>query len=50
MAEVQILAIDLAKRSFQVCATDRTGSVLYNWVMSRAKLQTLLGFSLTTSS
>ncbi len=26
MAEVQILAIDLAKRSFQVCASDRAGS------------------------
>jgi hypothetical protein len=26
MTEVQILAIDLAKRSFQVCATDRAGS------------------------
>lgn len=26
MAEAYMLAIDLAKRSFQVCATDRAGS------------------------
>ena len=30
MADVYILAIDLAKRSFQVYATDRGGAVLYN--------------------
>ena len=42
MAEVQIVAIDLAKRSFQVCATDRAGSVLYNRVISRTKLEALL--------
>jgi len=28
MADVHILAIDLVKRSFQVCATDRDGAVL----------------------
>ncbi|QNT68042.1 hypothetical protein HQ394_10995 [Defluviicoccus vanus] len=27
MPEVHVLAIDLAKRSFQVCATDRGGAV-----------------------
>lgn len=42
MAGAYILAIDLAKRSFQVCATDRAGSVLYNRTMSRAKLEQLL--------
>ncbi|WP_431311170.1 IS110 family transposase [Methylobacterium nigriterrae] len=42
MAEVQILAVDLAKRSFQVCASDRAGWVLYNWVISRTKLEALL--------
>ena len=38
MSDVHVLAIDLAKRSFQVCATDRDGAVLFNRVMSRAKL------------
>lgn len=42
MADAYMLAIDLAKRSFQVCATDRAGSVLYNRAMSRAKLEALL--------
>lgn len=42
MADAYMLAIDLAKRSFQVCATDRAGSVLYNRTMSRAKLEQLL--------
>lgn len=42
MADAHMLAINLAKRSFQVCATDRAGSVLYNLAMSRAKLETLL--------
>ncbi|WP_068081715.1 IS110 family RNA-guided transposase [Novosphingobium rosa] len=42
MADAYMLAIDLAKRSFQVCATDRAGSVLYNRAMSRAKLEVLL--------
>jgi transposase len=34
--------IDLAKRSFQVCVTDRAGSVLYNRTVSRTKLEMLL--------
>ena len=38
MANAYILAIDLAKRSFQVCAADRGGAVLYNRVMTRAQL------------
>lgn len=42
MADISILAIDLAKRSFQVCAADRGGAVLFNRVVSRAKLQKLL--------
>lgn len=42
MAVAYILAIDLAKRSFQVCAADRDGAVLYNRVMTRAKLEQLL--------
>jgi transposase len=42
MSDAHILAIDLAKRSFQVCATDRTESVLYNRTISRAKLELLL--------
>lgn len=42
MTQVHILAIDLAKRSCQVCATDRGGAVLFNRVLSRAKLQQLL--------
>jgi len=42
MSDVYILAIDLAKRSFQVCATGRGGAVLYNRVISRAKLEHLL--------
>jgi transposase len=42
MADTYILATDLAKRSFQVCATDRAGSVLYNRTMSQAKLEQLL--------
>ena len=29
MTQVHILAIDLAKRSFQVCETDRGGAVLF---------------------
>jgi transposase len=42
MTQVHILAIDLAKRSFQVCATDRGGAVLFNRVLSRTRLQQLL--------
>lgn len=39
MSDIYILAIEFAKRSFQVCATDCDGSVLYNRLMSRAKLE-----------
>lgn len=42
MTQVHILAIDLAKRSFQVCATDRGGAVLFNRVLSRTRLQQFL--------
>ncbi len=42
MSDVHVLAIDLAKRSFQVCATDRGGAVLFNRTMSRAKLMQVL--------
>jgi len=42
MTQVHILAIDLAKRSFQVCGTDRGGAVLFNRVLTRARLIQLL--------
>jgi transposase len=42
MSDVHILAIDLAKRSFQVCGTDRGGAVLFNRTLSRAKLMQML--------
>ena len=42
MSDVHVLAIDLAKRSFQVCATDRGGAVLFNRTVSRPKLVLLL--------
>lgn len=42
MTQVHILAIDLAKRSFRVCGTDRGGAVLFNRVLSRARLLQLL--------
>jgi len=42
MTDVHILAIDLAKRSFQVCATAAGGAVLFNRMVSRAKLETVL--------
>ena len=37
MSEVHALAIDLAKRSFQVCGADRGGAVLFNQTVSRSK-------------
>ncbi|HKK29966.1 MAG TPA: hypothetical protein VKA18_06180 [Alphaproteobacteria bacterium] len=43
MSDVHILAIGLAKRSFQVCGTDRGAAVLFNRTLSRAKLMQLLG-------
>lgn len=42
MTDVHILANDLAKRSFQVCATAAGGAVLFNRMVSRAKLETVL--------
>lgn len=42
MTQVHILAIDLAKRNFQVCGTDRGGAVLFNRVLSRARLLQIL--------
>ena len=37
-----MLAIDLAKGSFQVCAVGPEGTVLYNRSLSRTRLATLL--------
>jgi transposase len=42
MPEVHILAIDLAKRRFQICAADRHGAVLCNRMVSLAKLEHVL--------
>ncbi|WP_395541312.1 hypothetical protein [Neotabrizicola sp. sgz301269] len=42
MSEVNVAAIDLANRRFQVCAGDRGGAVLFNRVASRAKLTQFL--------
>src|SRR5271157_5772032 len=42
MPDVHMLAIDLAKRSFQVCVVDRGGAVLFNRTVSRAKLEQVL--------
>ena len=42
MSDIHVLAIDLAKRSFQVCATALGGAVLFNRTMSRSKLEALL--------
>lgn len=39
---INMLAIDLAKGSFQVCAVAADGAVLYNRVLSRMRLATLL--------
>lgn len=41
-APISMLAIDLAKGSFQVCAIGADGAVLYNRVLSRSRLMTLL--------
>ena len=38
-----ILAIDLAKTGFQVCATASNGEVLFNRKFSRPKLERFLG-------
>ena len=42
MMEVHVLAINLAKRSFQVCGTDRGGAVPFNRMVSRSKLGQML--------
>jgi transposase len=42
MSKVHILAIDLAKRSFQVCATAPGEAVLFNRTVSRARLEKIL--------
>lgn len=39
---ISMLAIDLAKGSFQVCAIGADGAVLYSRVLSRSRLMTLL--------
>ena len=39
---ISMLAIDLAKGSFQVCAVGSDGTVLYNRSLSRIRLATLL--------
>jgi transposase len=35
MAETYLVATDLGKRHFQVCATDASGKTLFNRVFSR---------------
>ena len=42
MTDVHILAIDITKRSFQVCATAAEGAFLFKRLVSRAKLETVL--------
>lgn len=42
MSEISILAIDLAKNSFQVCAVRGDGSVVFNRAVSRPRLHQLL--------
>ncbi|MCK5933793.1 MAG: IS110 family transposase [Fulvimarina manganoxydans] len=42
MSEIKMLAIELAKGSFQVCAVGLDGSVLYNRTLSRPRLIALL--------
>ncbi|SFJ93587.1 Transposase, partial [Nereida ignava DSM 16309] len=42
MSDISILAIDLAKHSFQVCATTAEGVVKFNRKYSRGKLSQLL--------
>lgn len=39
---ISILAIDLAKGSFQVCAIGMDGAVLYNGMLSRPRMAALL--------
>lgn len=42
MTEISVLAIDLAKGSFQVCGVRSDGSVLFNRAVSRPRLATML--------
>jgi len=42
MNHFNVIAIDLAKNSFQVCKTDHRGHVIFNRSMSRQKLKELL--------
>lgn len=42
MSEINILAIDLAKHSFQVCGVDDAGRVVFNRSMTRTRLFRLL--------
>ena len=42
IAKISMLAIDLAKGSFQVCAIGANGAVLNNRVLSRTRLAALL--------
>ena len=42
MTQISTLAIDLAKHSFQVCATTFEGEIIYNRKLSRAGLKKLL--------
>jgi len=42
MTEISILAIDLAKGSFQVCGVGPDGRVVFNKAMSRSRLHALL--------
>ncbi len=42
MTRISMLAIDLAKGSFQVCANGPDGAVVYNRALSRSRLIALL--------
>ena len=42
MSEISILAIDLAKNSFQVCGVRSDGVVVFNRAVSRGRLVQLL--------
>ncbi len=42
MTRISMLAIDLAKGSFQVCAIGPDGAVVYNRALSRSRLIALL--------
>ncbi|MDF0603165.1 hypothetical protein P1J78_20680 [Psychromarinibacter sp. C21-152] len=42
MENISILAIDLAKGSFQVCGVDASGTIMFTRAVSRPKLHWLL--------